>query len=204
MPAKLQSLRHEVDEQIESAVRFTMDLFYYVTDYQTWICIPCGMGVKPLHYLRHLIKWHANQSEVKASKKAKLLLVEELMLKDSSDPDLPGFQLPRPGQLALPHLPIHEGWSCLTCSYTCLATRTMERHQQNQHEEHRRRPGRRNKVEASPGAARHRLQALHFEAGITNVSLRSFRQQSVAAKLEMAQCRQSMEALAKYWGHPVI
>ncbi|KAJ8117731.1 hypothetical protein OPT61_g1154 [Boeremia exigua] len=107
-----------------------------------------GANAPPYQNSPLLQRWHANHSDVKASKKAKLLLVEELMLKHPANPDLPGFQLPRPGQLALPHLPIHEGWSCLTCSYTCLATRTIERHQQNQHEERRRRPGRRTKVEA--------------------------------------------------------
>jgi hypothetical protein len=106
------------------------------------------MGVKPKHYLTHLTKWHTDHSEANMSKKARMLLVEELMLKGPIDPDLPEFQLPPPGLLALPHLPIHEGWSCLTCNYTCLAKRTMERHYQSQHAEHKRAPGRPSKVDA--------------------------------------------------------
>jgi hypothetical protein len=86
-----------------------MDLFYYLADYRLWICILCGMGVKPKHYLTHLTKWHTDHSEANMSKKARMLLVEELMLKGPIDPDLPEFQLPQLGLLALPHLPIHKG-----------------------------------------------------------------------------------------------
>ena len=125
-----------------------MDLFHYLADYQSWICIPCGMGVKPKHYLTHLTRWHTDHLEVNTSKKARMLLVEELMLKGPTDPDLPEFQLPQPGLLALPHLPIHEGLSCLTCNYTCVAKQIMEKHYQRQHAEHKRAPGRPSKVDA--------------------------------------------------------
>lgn len=177
-----------------------MDLFYYLADYQTWICVPCGMGVKPLHYLTHLTKWHANHSELKGPKKAKLLLVEELMRKNPTNPDLPGFQLPRPGQLALPHLPIHQGWSCLTCSYTCLSTRIMTRHQQDQHEEQRRCPGRQTKVEALVELNRKKVscqrlfvQGCHSQyfAVVSAAEVQreedTLRQQAMAAKLPEAE-----------------
>jgi hypothetical protein len=71
-----------------------MDLFHYLADYQSWICILYGMGVKPKHYLTDLTRWHTDQSEANTSKKARMLLVEELMLKGLTDPDLPEFQLP--------------------------------------------------------------------------------------------------------------
>jgi hypothetical protein len=125
-----------------------MDLFYYLTDYQSWICIPCGTGVKPEHYLTHLTKWHADHPELKTSRKARRLVVDELMLKSPSDPELPEFQLPQPNLLALPYLSIHEGWSCLTCRYTCLSECVMGRHQQNEHEENKRPPGRPTRVDA--------------------------------------------------------
>jgi hypothetical protein len=44
------------------------------------------MGVKPNHYLTHLSKWHTDHSEVNTSKKARMLLIEELMLKGPTDP----------------------------------------------------------------------------------------------------------------------
>lgn len=96
MPAKLHSCRHKTDKHSKSALRVAIDLFHYLADYQTWIYILCGIGVKPPHYLTHLTKWHANHSEVKASKKARLLLVKELMLKSPANPNLPEFQLPQP------------------------------------------------------------------------------------------------------------
>jgi hypothetical protein len=92
MPAKLQDCCHKTDKCIESSLRVTMDLFHNLADYQTWICILCGIGVKPPHYLIHLTNWDANHSEVKTSKKARLLVVEELMLKSTTNPDLPEFQ----------------------------------------------------------------------------------------------------------------
>jgi hypothetical protein len=110
-----------------------VNLFHYLADYESWTGVQCGVGVKPNHYLTHLTKWHTDHSEVNTSKKARMLLVEELMLQGVTDPDLPGFQLPQPGLLALPHFPIHEGLSCLTCDYTCLAKQMMESHYQRQH-----------------------------------------------------------------------
>jgi hypothetical protein len=32
------------------AFRTTIDLFLYLEGYQTWVCIPCGAGIKPKHY----------------------------------------------------------------------------------------------------------------------------------------------------------
>ncbi|KAI5364340.1 hypothetical protein J4E82_011544 [Alternaria postmessia] len=55
------------------------------------------MGVKPKHYLTHLTMWHTDHPEVNTSKKARMLLVEELLLKGPTDPDLPEFQLPQQG-----------------------------------------------------------------------------------------------------------
>jgi hypothetical protein len=145
---KVQGGRHKEDKNIGTILRVSIDLFYYLADYQSWICIPCSIGVKPKHYLAHLTRWHTDQLKDKTSKKARMLLVEETMLKGLTDPGLPEFQLPQPGLLVLLHLPIHEGWSCLTCNYTCLAKRIMERHHQSQHAERKRAPGRPSKVDA--------------------------------------------------------
>lgn len=71
--------------------------------------------------------------EVNALKKARMLLVKELMLQGVTDPDLPGFQLPQPVLLALSHFPICKGLSCPTCDYTCLAEQMMESRYQRQH-----------------------------------------------------------------------
>jgi hypothetical protein len=63
---------------------FSMDLLHYLVDYQSWICILCGIGVKPKHYLTYLIKWHTDHLDANTSKKARMLLVEELILKGQS------------------------------------------------------------------------------------------------------------------------
>ncbi|CAN9210663.1 hypothetical protein AA0121_g11547 [Alternaria tenuissima] len=115
------------------------------------------MGVKPKHYLTHLTKWHTDHPEVNTSKKARMLLVEELLLKGPIDPDLPEFQLPQLGLLALPHLPIHEGLSCQACNYTCLAKQNMDKHYQRQHAEHKRAPGRPSKADALTVSNRKRV-----------------------------------------------
>jgi hypothetical protein len=64
------------------------------------------------------------------------------MLKTPIDPDSPCFQLPPPGLLVLPHLPIHGGLSCPACSYICTSKGTIEKHFRTQHTEHKRVKGR--------------------------------------------------------------
>jgi hypothetical protein len=73
-----------------------MDLYCYLADHRTWICVPCGIGVKAGHYLAHLTKWHSDYTGVSSWKKARTLLVEveELMLKAPIDPGSPEFRLP--------------------------------------------------------------------------------------------------------------
>jgi hypothetical protein len=119
-----------------------MDLFSYLADHRTWICIPCGTGVKPKHYPAHLARWHVDHPELGLSKKARTLLVDELMLKTPIDSDSPCFQLPPPGLLALPHLPIHGGMSCPACSYICTSKGIIDKHFRTQHTEHKRVKGR--------------------------------------------------------------
>lgn len=119
-----------------------MDLFHYLTDYRTWICITCGIGVRPKHYLAHLTRSHAEHPILGSSKDARTQLVEELMLKSPVDPDSACFQLPPAGQLALPHLPIHQGLSCPDCIYTCRAPRVLAKHFNDCHAEDKRAPGR--------------------------------------------------------------
>ena len=126
-----------------------MNLFSYLADYRTWIYIPCGMGVKPKHYLAHVVKWHADHPDLGSSKNARALHVEELMLKTLIDPNSPSFQLPPPGLLALPHLPIHAGLSCPACSYTCTTKGIIEKHFRIQHSEHRVVKGRPSKAAAA-------------------------------------------------------
>lgn len=126
-----------------------MDLFSYLTDYQTWICVSCGVGVKPKHYLTHLTRRHAEHPELRCSKKSLLALVEQLMLKSPLDPDSPSFRIPSVGRLALPHLPIHAGFLCPQCDYTCVAKRTMGNHFNKQHPEYKRVPGRPSKAAAT-------------------------------------------------------
>ena len=62
------------------------------------------MDVKPKHYLAYLVKRHAEHSYLGSSKKARALLVEELMLKTLIDPNSPSFQLLPLGLHALLHL----------------------------------------------------------------------------------------------------
>jgi hypothetical protein len=101
-----------------------MDLFSYLEDYQTWVCAPCGAGIKPKHYLAHL-----------TSKKA-------LLRKDPIDPVSQCFRAPRASINALPDLPLRNGISCLKCSYVCASEKVMLNHCGENHSEGKRRPGR--------------------------------------------------------------
>lgn len=125
-----------------------------------------------------------------------MLLVEELMSKGPTNPDLPGFHLPQLGLLNLLHLPIHESLSCLTYNYTCLVRKIIKRHHQRQHAEHKRVPDRPSKFHAltvsdykegfCPRLTLHGCKAQHF-AIISPAAVReedeTLRRWEMAAKL---------------------
>jgi hypothetical protein len=134
-----------------------MDLFSYLADHRTWICIPCGTSVKPKHYLAHLARWHADHPELGSSRKARTLFADELMLKTPIDPDSPCFQLPPPGLLALPHLPIYDGLSCPACSYICTSKATKEKHFRTQYTELKRVKGRPSRAAAATAPQWHQV-----------------------------------------------
>lgn len=118
-----------------------MDLFQYLDDYQTWVCIACGYGVKLNHYTAHLMRCHTDHPKLGSSKKVRIV-VEELMQKSPINPDTPCFQPPRAGTLALPYLPIYDGLGCLQCGYASSSETTMLKHCQKQHVECKRGRGR--------------------------------------------------------------
>jgi hypothetical protein len=47
-----------------------MDLFSYLEDYQTWVCVPCDAGVKPKHYVAHLTRLHNDHPDIGSAKKS--------------------------------------------------------------------------------------------------------------------------------------
>lgn len=107
------------------------------------------MGVKPNHYFGHLTRHHGDHPKLGSSKHERKMVVEELMLKSPVDPNSPSFQAPPAGLLALPHLPIYNGFSCPVCGYTCASKGTVEKHFRDEHVELKRPRGRQPKATAA-------------------------------------------------------
>lgn len=118
-----------------------MDLFSYLEDYQTWVCVPCGAGIKPKHHLAYLTRLHKDHPHLGSSKKA-FIVAKELLQKAPIDPNSPCFKAPRAGMTALPYLPVHNGVSCLKCPYVSASEETMPHHYGKSHPEGKRRRGR--------------------------------------------------------------
>ena len=123
-----------------------MDLFYFLSDCRTWICIPCGYGISPSQYTSHLTRFHADHPGLSSSKKARTLLSEKLLLKCPTDPNSPDFPLPSAGRLPLPHLPIYEGLSCPMCTYACTSELVLRNHIYGKHDVPKGAPGRQPKA----------------------------------------------------------
>ena len=154
MPFLSKGFQQQLTLNLFFSTAINMDLFSYTEDHRTWICVPCGTGVKPKQYGTHLRRYHADHPKIASSKKERELVVEELMLKSPIDPDSPSFQLPPAGLLALPHLPIYDGLSCPKCSYICCTRNTMEYHHRRQHVEFKRPRGRQPITAAAAAAPR--------------------------------------------------
>jgi hypothetical protein len=129
-----------------------MELFSFLEDYQTWVCAPCGYGVRPQHYLAHIKRFHADHPHLNTVSKT-CIVRDELLQKAPIDPDSICFKAPRAGISALPHLPLHIGARCLRCPYVSVSRETMRKHCSRKHIEDNRREGRPSKA-AEPVAPR--------------------------------------------------
>jgi hypothetical protein len=129
-----------------------MELFSFLEDYQTWVCVPCGCGVRPQHYAAHIRRFHADYSHLNTGSKTRDVR-DELLQKAPIDPDSTCFKMPHAGISTLPHLPVRVGARCRRCPYVSVAKETMRKHCSSKHTEDNRREGRPSKT-AEPVAPR--------------------------------------------------
>ena len=129
-----------------------MELFSFLKDYKTWVCVPCGYGVRPQHYAAHFRRFHTDHPHLNTGSKTRDVR-DELLQKAPIDPDSTYFIMPHAGTSALPYLPLHIGARCLRCPYVSVSKETMRKHCSREHIEDNRREGRPSKT-AEPVAPR--------------------------------------------------
>lgn len=129
-----------------------MELFSFLDDYQTWVCVPCGYGVRTQHYVAHSRRFHADHPHLNTGSKTRDVR-DELLQKAPIDPDSTYFNMPHAGTSALPYLLLRIGARCLRCPYVSVSKETMRKHCSREHVEDNRREGRPSKT-AEPVAPR--------------------------------------------------
>jgi hypothetical protein len=119
------------------SIRFIMELFQYVSDYQIWICQPCRYAMSPSRLLAHLTQKHGHDYRSKTQIQRQRIL-EEMLKKPWVDPCRESLRFPPPASLRfpppasppIPGLTIHQGYQCpgTTCSFIAVTRNTIRRH----------------------------------------------------------------------------
>jgi hypothetical protein len=111
----------------------TDDWFYRNEKYDILICIPCGVVIMPGHgggVSGHLHSSHNGKAEnfpLSTIERREILQLHQGRVLNPS-PSMPDPEAP-----PIPHLPVHDGFYCLKCSYVCAAISTIKVHLRNEH-----------------------------------------------------------------------
>jgi hypothetical protein len=102
--------------------------FSYNEEHDVLICIPYGFAVMPGSgggVSGHLDSAHglkAKEFALTLKARRELLQLHQSRILNANPIN------PRPGSSAIPHLTVHDGFSCLKCDYVCCKIGSMEIH----------------------------------------------------------------------------
>jgi hypothetical protein len=125
-----------------------MDLFEYLSDYRIQVCKPCGHGIYPTNFLKHLRSNHSSHPELSTRQK-QLDVVRQLEGVPLIDPRKETVRLPEAGTAHFPCLPTFRGRRCPLCPHVYRTERSFIFHMSKSHPSGQK-PGRKPKTAIPP------------------------------------------------------